>query len=72
MNTLNKCIIFIIVVGCFLFARNVRENIRIEKRSNSEYYWVKDYSDNKDENQLNRKRSHKRRRKITKPVKGLR
>ena len=37
----------------------------------NQHYWVKDYSDN-DNDQLDRKRSHKRRRKIRKPVKGLR
>ena len=37
----------------------------------NQHYWVKDYSNNEND-QLDRKRSHKRRRKIRKPVKGLR
>jgi hypothetical protein len=37
----------------------------------SNHYWVKDVSD-KSDIKLDRKRSHKRRRRIRKPVKGLR
>ena len=37
----------------------------------SGHYWVKDVSD-KSDIKLDRKRSHKRRRKIRKPIKGLR
>jgi hypothetical protein len=47
--------------------RSVEKNAQ----SKSNHYWVKDVSDNSDV-KLDRKRSHKRRRKIRKPVKGLR
>ena len=43
-----------------------------ENKVKSEHYWVKDHSEDNDNNQLNRKRSHKRRRKVRKPSKGLR
>ena len=63
-----------LVVGGLIFARDVKNNIRsevVKSQSKSNHYWVKDVSD-KSDIKLDRKRSHKRRRKIRKPVKGLR
>jgi len=37
-----------------------------------DYSFIKDKLEYKEDNQLERKRSHKRRRKIRKPIKGLR
>ena len=74
MKTIGKIIILTFVVGGLIFARSGKSDPRAERKSDqvkSEHYWVKDHSEN-DNDQLDRKRSHKRRRKIRKPVKGLR
>jgi len=73
MNIHGRIIIITFVVG-LVFARTGKSNTRTDEKNpqgTSEHYWVNDYSDN-DDNQLDRKRSHKRRRKIRKPNKGLR
>ncbi len=70
-----KCKIFLVILltGGLVFARSGKSNSRVvDKKVKSEHYWVKDQSENGDKNKLDRKRSHKRRRKIRKPVKGLR
>ena len=73
METIYKMSVVIILVGGLVFARSGKNNPRAaEKKVKSEHYWVKDQSENGDKNKLDRKRSHKRRRKIRKPVKGLR
>tara|TARA_B100000131_G_C17752064_1_gene465575 strand:+ start:387 stop:611 length:225 start_codon:yes stop_codon:yes gene_type:complete len=62
-----------IFVG-LLFARSDREVKRLDSDKTKQvvkYYWVKDHAE-LDDNKLDRKRTHKRRRKIKKPVKGLR
>ena len=74
MKTISNIIIVTFVVGGLIFARNGKsdprgEGVKIQSKSN--HYWVKDVSD-KSDIKLDRKRSHKRRRKIRKPVKGLR
>ena len=74
MKTMKKVIIVTLVVGGLIFARTGKNNFRSEGvkiQSKSNHYWVKDVSD-KSDIKLDRKRSHKRRRKIRKPVKGLR
>ena len=74
MKTMKKVIIVTFVVGGLIFARTGENNPRSEgviAQSKSNHYWVKDVSD-KSDIKLDRKRSHKRRRKIRKPVKGLR
>ena len=74
MKTIGKIIILTFVVGGLIFARSGKSDPRAERKSDqvkSEHYWVKDHSDN-DNDKLDRKRSHKRRRKVRKPVKGLR
>ena len=75
MKTIGKIIILTFVVGGLIFARSGKSDPRAEREGDqvnkSEHYWVKDHSEN-DNGQLDRKRSHKRRRKIRKPVKGLR
>jgi len=74
METMNKVILVIFIVGGFVFARTGMSDPRsVEKndQSKSSHYWVKDGADNSDV-KLDRKRSHKRRRKIRKPIKGLR
>ena len=73
METLYKIIFVTFLVGGLLFARSGKDVPRSsEKKVKSEHYWVKDQSENNDDDKLNRKRSHKRRRKIRKPIKGLR
>ena len=73
----------IIVLSFFLvgiiFARNGKNNPRVEENKvnsehyvNSGHYFVKDHSEDNGNNKLDRKRSHKRRRRVRKPVKGLR
>ena len=74
MKTMKKVIIVTLVVGGLVFARTGRDNLRsegVKTQSKGNHYWVKDVSD-KSDIKLDRKRSHKRRRKIRKPVKGLR
>ena len=74
MKIMKKVIIVTLVVGGLIFARTGKNNLRsegVKTQSNSNHYWVKDVSD-KSDIKLDRKRSHKRRRKIRKPVKGLR
>ena len=67
-------ILFIVLLGVgLIFARSGKNNPRVEeKKVKNEHYLVKDQSGNSNDNKLDRKRSHKRRRKIRKPVKGLR
>ena len=74
MKTMKKVIIVTLVVGGLIFARTGKNDLRsegVKPQSKSNHYWVKDVSD-KSDIKLDRKRSHKRRRKIRKPVKGLR
>ena len=74
MKTMKKVIIITLVVGGLIFARTGKNDFRsegVKTQSKSNHYWVKDISD-KSDIKLDRKRSHKRRRKIRKPVKGLR
>tara|TARA_B100002003_G_C13608881_1_gene313249 strand:- start:93 stop:314 length:222 start_codon:yes stop_codon:yes gene_type:complete len=73
METVYKILLVTLLVGGLVFARSGKNNPRVEdKKVKSEHYWVKDQSENGDNNKLDRKRSHKRRRKIRKPIKGLR
>ena len=69
----NGIILTFIVVG-LVFARTGKD-IKREANTNlkvkNQHYRVKDYVD-EDKSQLDRKRSNKRRRKIRKPIKGLR
>ena len=74
MKILRNAIILTFIVGGLIFARTGKDVKRAEGNNlkvKNQHYWVKDHSDN-DDNQLDRKRSHKRRRKIRKPIKGLR
>ena len=73
MKILRDTIIITFFVSGLIFARTDKDFKRVEYKNlktNNHHYWVNDHSDNND--QLDRKRSHKRRRKIRKPVKGLR
>ena len=74
MKTTGKLFILTFVVGGLIFARSAKLDPRVDGNSQvkSEHYWVKDHSSDNSGDQLDRKRSHKRRRKIRKPVKGLR
>ena len=73
MKTVYKIFLVTLLVGGLVFARSGKNNLRVEdKKIKSEHYWVKDQSEKNDNNKLDRKRSHKRRRKIRKPIKGLR
>ena len=73
MRTTYKILFVTLLAGGLVFARSGKTNPRVvDKKVKSEHYWVKDQSENGDKNKLDRKRSHKRRRKIRKPIKGLR
>ena len=68
----NTFILTFIVIG-LVFARTGKDIKRAESTNlkvKNQHYWAKDHVD-EDKNQLDRKRSNKRRRKIRKPVKGL-
>ena len=72
MKLVVKFLVLIILVGGFLFARSEEKGSRSsQKKIRNDYYVVQDHS-NKAGDQLDRKRVHKRRRKIRKPIKGLR
>ena len=75
MKSRYKLSTILLLIASFTFARSEINNINVKKENNqlkNKHYWVKDLSDGKNEVQLDRKRSHKRRRKIRKPIKGLR
>ena len=73
MGTAYKIVVFTLLVGGLIFARGGKNNIRLaEKKVKCEYSIAKGNSEDNSNNQLERKRSHKRRRKIRKPIKGLR
>ena len=74
MKILRNAIIITFIVGGLVFARTDRSISKAEDKNlkvKNQHYWVKDHAD-EDKGKLDRKRSHKRRRKIRKPVKGLR
>ena len=74
MKKMKKFIIVTFVVSGLIFARTGKSDPRsegVKTQPKGSHYWVKDVSD-KSDIKLDRKRSHKRRRKIRKPVKGLR
>ena len=74
MKIIKNTIIITFIVSGLLFARTARSvnkadgnNVKVK----NQHYWVKGHAD-EDKGKLDRKRSNKRRRKIRKPVKGLR
>ena len=74
MNILRDTLILTFIVVGLVFARTGKDIKRTESKNlnvKNQHYWVKDHAD-EDKSQLDRKRSNKRRRKIRKPVKGLR
>ena len=74
MKIFRNTIILTFIVGGLIFARTDRSESKVEGKNlkvKNQHYWVKDHAD-EDKGQLERKRSNKRRRKIRKPVKGLR
>ena len=67
-----KIVVLILLVIGLVSARTGKNNFRMEeKKVKSEHYWAKDNTEDNG-NKIDRKRVHKRRRKIKKPVKGLR
>lgn len=73
MKYVMKFIVLVILAGGLVFARSDNKNLRVsQKKIKSDYYVIKKNYENKHNNKLDRKRVHKRRRKIRKPVKGLR
>ena len=73
MGTIYKIFFITLLVGSLVYARSGKDNPRVEeKKVKSEHYWVKGDSKDDGDKSLKRKRTHKRRRKIRKPIKGLR
>ena len=73
MKLVVKFLLLGVLAGGLIFARSDEKNSRSsQKKIRNDYYVAKDNSSNKVDDQLDRKRVHKRRRKIRKPVKGLR
>ena len=74
MTFFNRYFYVILGPNSTKFSRNIRgfSPKYCQKKSQSQYYLVKNYPSDKVDNKLDRKRVHKRRRKIRKPVKGLR
>jgi len=74
MKIIGNVIVLTFIVGGIIFGRTGKDFKRIQDKDlkiKNQHYWVKDHVE-EDKDQLDRKRSHKRRRKIRKPVKGLR
>ena len=74
MKILRNTVILTFIISGLIFAHTGKDIKRVEDKNfkvKNNHYWIKDHSENEND-QLNRKRSHKRRRKIRKPVKGLR
>ncbi len=74
MKILRNIIILTFIVCGLVFARTGKDIKRADSMNlkvKNQHYWVKDHAD-EDNSQLDRKRSNKRRRKIRKPIKGLR
>ena len=74
MKMLRNIIIITFIVSGLIFARTGRSVNKAEDKNlkvKNQHYFVKDHAD-EDNGQLERKRSHKRRRKVRKPIKGLR
>ena len=75
MKTLKNVIVITFIISGLIFAHSgKRSSTKVEDKNlkvKSQHFWVKDHSDS-DKGKLDRKRSNKRRRKIRKPVKGLR
>jgi len=75
MNVIFKILFLTLIVGTFVFARNGRKVVnpadKINKGKTTENYWENSKVGG-GEDSLERKRSHKRRRKVKKPIKGLR
>lgn len=75
MNVIFKILFLTLIVGTFVFARNGRKDVgsadQITKGKTTEHYWDNGKAGGGDDS-LERKRSHKRRRKVRKPIKGLR
>jgi len=74
MGTAYKIIVLALLVVGLVFARSGKNNSsRVEeKKVKGSHYWVKGNSENDGIDQIKGKRSHKRRRKVRKPQKGLR
>ena len=74
MKLLKNVIVLTFIIGGLIFARTEKDVKKSEDKNlkvKNQHSWVKDHAD-EDKDQLDRKRSHKRRRKVRKPVKGLR
>ena len=74
MKILQDSLILTFIIVGLVFARTGKDIKRAESENlnvKNQHYWIKDHAD-EDKSQLDRKRSNKRRRKIRKPVKGLR
>ena len=67
--------VFVGIILCFgvIFAKEKKNNLKVVvKKERIDHYWEKQQYKHDENSQLERKRSHKRRRKIRKPIKGLR
>ena len=73
MISIYKVFFIVVIFGGIIFSRTGEAKSRsVEKKINTEKFWVERDSFNNEDRQLDRKRSHKRRRKMRKPMKGLR
>ena len=73
MSAIYKILFILFLSMGLIFARSGRNNPTVDKKNiKSQYSLKKDQYDESGKTQLERKRTHKRRRKIRKPIKGLR
>jgi len=73
MKVLRFFVLLTFMIVGLVFAREKKDSVRLisDYQVKNNHFWVKDHGIEVDD-QLNRKRSHKRRRKIRRPIKGLR
>lgn len=75
MNYIVKMFAMVLFMMTFLFSRDISkvdQRFAFDRKINNKFSLVNNYSKDGVNEKLERKRVHKRRRKIRKPVKGLR
>ncbi len=72
MNSMYR-FITILLFSCVIFGRSdVKDRVMLERSFEKKNYFFESHYEKENSQKIDRKRSHKRRRKIRKPVKGLR
>ena len=76
MKLIINCLIVTFIFTALIFSRNESNTFKFDEKNNRknkiDHTWISGNNVQDDDKDLNRKRSNKRRRKIRKPIKGLR